>query len=265
MFVISPSPEFSDSEVIAEINKGKQELLVAKTLAREIKSKEVFNEEDNLKHVEGRVIIKVEMQSKNSHTFEDGTKIYRGREFNNFNLREVNPVNAIVISGENLKHGMEVVVDYACVQETYQIQSYKEKSIDVKYYSVPESLCYLYKDSNNGWQAVYPYETALRVFEPYNGTIEGILPKKVKDVLYCTSGEFKGLVLKTLLACDYEVIFQDANGREGNIIRFLPNGDDRAKKEPEAISIMNEMTDMVNVGKLYVGLSEKDCKPLNIK
>lgn len=226
-------------------------------------NKEWLVEEDSLRHSEGRVIVKVDLKSKKSHTFESGMEISLEREYNNFNLREVNPVNCTVISGENIPKGTEIIVDYTCVQETYQINSYKETSVDIKYYSIPTILCYLYKDKSDNWKALTPYETALRVFEPYNGAIQNIAPNKLKDTLYVTSGCYKGLVVKTLIGCDYQVVFQDSNGREGNIIRFLPDGDEGTKKESEAIAILNDATEKVNNGELLIGITISDAKKLN--
>ncbi len=42
---------------------------------------------------------------------------------------------------------------------------------------------------------------------------------------------FAGKVVATLKAVDYEVIFQDTNGRENRIIRFRPFGDPKTKRE----------------------------------
>lgn len=225
---------------------------------------------NQLKHVEGRVIVSVDLEGKNSHTFSDGTKIRLERDYNNLNRRETQPTNAIVISGANIPKGSEILIHHNAHSDTNQIHNYvplsgKETASDIKYYSIPEEQCFLWKDANNTWQPIPPYETALRVFVPYTGVLEGIEPKPLKNVLYVTSGDLKGKVVATLEACDYQIVFQDSNGQEGNIIRFRPNGDEKNNREPEAVAIMNELTDKVNDGEYLVGLTTKDAISINEK
>jgi len=79
--------------------------------------------------------------------------------------------------------------------------------------------------------------------------------------LFVTSGELKGKVVKTLKSCDYQITFRNEMGVDEEMIRFRPNGDE--EREPEAIAIMNDLTNQVKNGKLLVGISIKDAKPLN--
>jgi hypothetical protein len=53
-----------------------------------------------LKAPSNRVIIKVDLESKNSHTFKDGTKLKLERVYDNFNMRYVKPVNAEVVDAD---------------------------------------------------------------------------------------------------------------------------------------------------------------------
>jgi hypothetical protein len=221
----------------------------------------------NLKHTHGRVVVSVDMEFKNSHQFEDGTVIRLERQYNEFNQRITQPVNAIVISADNIPSGAQILIAHNCTHDTNKIFDYKnlsgeEIASDVKYFSIPESDCFLWKDNDGEWKPCGVYETALRVFKPYRGIMEGIEPEIIKNTLYVTSGEYKGLVVRTLVACDYEVIFQGDEGREERIIRFRPNGDEAEKREPEAICIDNEKTELVNEGELLVGLSISDCKSI---
>lgn len=223
---------------------------------------------NNLKHVEGKVIVSIDLQAKNSHTFQDGTKIRIERQFDNFNRRYTEPTNAIVISGKDIPEGVEILVHPNAVADHHKIHNYKKLSgqdlaSDIKYYSIPEDMCFFWRDKNDTWQPIPPFETALRVFKPYKGILVGIDPTLLKDTLFVTSGNFKGQVVKTLVSSDYEVIFQDVNGREGRLIRFRPNGCEKTKKEPEAIAILNDETKKVNKGELTVGIGIKDAKPLN--
>ena len=221
----------------------------------------------SLKHIEGRIIVAVDHESKNSHRFSDGTVIRLERDWNNLNRRETQPTNAIVISGANIPKGSEILIHHNAPSDTNRINNYsklsgKETGSDIKHYSITEEQCFLWKDANNTWQPIPPYETALRVFVPYNGILEGIEPKALKNVLYVTSGEWEGKVVTTLDACDYVIVFQDVNGQEGNLIRFRPNGDEKNNREPEAIALMNEITDKVKKGKYLVGITTKDAKPI---
>ena len=53
--------------------------------------------------VEGKVVVSVDHEKKNSYTFENGVTIRMERDWNNLNRRETQPVNAIVIDGEGFQ------------------------------------------------------------------------------------------------------------------------------------------------------------------
>lgn len=219
-----------------------------------------------LNHVYGRVVISCDLEAKNWHTFSDGTKIRRERQFNELNRRITEPVNAIVISDENIPKGSEILIHPNATHDSNRIFNHsqlsgKDEGSSIRYYSIPESQCFIWRDGNE-WKALPPYETGLRIFEPYRGILHGIDHKLIKDCLYVTSGDLKGKVVKTLKACDYEIIFQNVNGQESRIIRFRPNGCEKTNRDPEAIAIMEELTDKVFDGELLVGIEIKDAKPI---
>lgn len=222
-----------------------------------------------LKHVNGRVIVSIDLDYKDSHQFEDGTKIYRGRRFNNLNVRETNPVNAIVISGENIPERVEILAHPHAFCETNKINNYlslsgNETSSSVKYYSIEEEMCFLWYDKEcSTWNPLHGFATALRVFKKYSGFLIGIEPEIIKDVLYITSDcDLKGKVVNTLKACDYEVIFMGVDGKEGRIIRLRHyEGENRDREE--IIAVNNDLTNKVEDGELLIGLSTSDCKTLN--
>lgn len=214
-----------------------------------------------LKAVDGKVIISVDLEGKNSHTFSDGTKIRLERQYNNLNRRETHPVNAIVIDGEGMKTGSQILIHPNMTHDTNKIFNYGQLSgdiegSDVKYFSIPIEQCYAWLDEedNNTWKPTKNFEFALRVYKPYLGLIEGIEPTLVKDVLYVTTGEFKGLVVHTLKACDYEIIFQGIHGREERLIRFRHFPDQEHERE-EIIAVDYHLTEKVNKGELLVGIS----------
>lgn len=258
-FLVNKKISHLDKREVESVQQERSAVLYESRTALDKLAQEVINEKDTLKCVEGRVIVKVDNNSKDFHTFEDGTRIARLRRFNNLNLRETNPVNAWVIDAEDIPVGVEVLVHHNSIHDSNRVFSYKDKSPDVAYYSILIQDCFLWRDENNVWQPVPPYETALRVFEPYKGVLEGVEPKVVPDVLYVTSGPLKGNIVKTLKACDFEVIFQGVEGREQRIIRFRPTGDEKGKREPEAIAILDEYNKRLKKKDLLVGLSASDC------
>jgi hypothetical protein len=260
-FVVNPSIELQDKEVINKLRQ-EQEIILNDTFSQRRKvDVSKLSEEDNLRHIEGKVIVKIDVDGKDSWTFENGQKIEYKRRFNNFNKRETEPINAIVISGEGMKSGSEILIDHKAVHDTGRIFDYKDSNDSVKYYSIQNEMCFAwYDEDKKEWQPIRPYEFGLRVFKPYEGLISGIEPTIIKDILFVTSGDLKNKVVKTLVACDYEIIYQGRNGREQSLIRFRPNGDEKTKREPEAIAILETETKLVMQGKLLVGYSIKDAK-----
>lgn len=223
----------------------------------------------SLKHIHKRVIVAVDLEGKNSWTFSNGMKIRYERQWNNLNRRETHPVNGIVISAENIPQGVEILIHQNAPTDVNRIFNHGQLSgadegSDVKVYSIPTNQCFLWRDQNDVWQPLAPYETALRVFKPYKGILHGIEPTKIKNVLYVTSGELKGKVVHTVSAADFEVIFQGINGQEDRVIRFRPFGDPDTKREEEATAISNIFTEQVENGELLVGLSVNNAKPIEI-
>jgi hypothetical protein len=218
-----------------------------------------------LKWVQGKVIISVDLESKNSHTFSDGTKIRIERQWNNLNKRETHPVNATVISGEGIKSGSQILIHPNMTHNTYRVFDFAPLSgeiegNDTKYYSIPSEQCYAWLDGDT-WRPLKGFDFGLRVFMPYEGKLSGIEPSLVSDVLYVTTGEFSGKIVHTLKACDYEIIFQDTNGQEGRLIRFRHFPDEENERE-EIIAIDDYLTDKLNKGELLVGLTPTKAKTI---
>lgn len=218
-----------------------------------------------LQAVEGKVIISVDLESKNSHTFSDGTKIRLERQYNNLNRRETHPVNATVISGEGIKSGSQILIHPNMTHETYRIYDYAPLSgalegSDIKYYSIPSEQCYAWLDGDE-WKPLKGFDFGLRVYVRYNGVIEGIEPSLLKDILYVTTGELKGKVVHTLKSCDYEIIFQGINGQEDRLIRFRHFPDENNERE-EVIAIDDSLTEKLNSKELLIGLSPTKAKTI---
>lgn len=218
------------------------------------------------KHTYGKVLVSVDLEGKNWHTFSDGTKIRLERQFDNFNRRETQPINAIVVSADDIPSGSEILIHHNSLHDTNKVFDYlpvgeMEITSTVKMFSIPESECFIWKDKDGKWQPLKGYATALRVFKPYKGILEGVEPTRIKDCLYITSGEYNGLVARTLKAADYQLVFQDSNGQEGNIIRCRHYEGEEHERE-EIIAIDKGLTKLVKNGEYYIGLSVKDCKPI---
>lgn len=222
--------------------------------------------ENKLIHTEGRIIVSVDMNYKNSHTFADGTKISLERKYDNFNMRYTQPVNAVVVSAENIPKGAEIIIHHNCTHETNRILNYqslsgKAESSQIKYYSILETEAFAWHDGKR-WQPLDGYDFALRIFKPYKGVIDGIEPDLIKEVLWVTTGEYKNKACITLKACDYQLIFQDRNGQESNLIRFRSKENEKEKREMEIVAIHDEYTEKILIGELSVGLIKSDAKPL---
>lgn len=219
--------------------------------------------DETIKSVKGKIVVKLDLDSKNSWQFENGMKIRYERNFNNMNRNYTQPVNCIVIDGEGITKGSEILVKPNAIHDSYRIFDYKQEYGNVRYYSVNPEFCFAW---HNGceWIPFGVFDFALQVYQPYEGVLHGIESKMLKDYLYVTTGKLKGYVVKTLVASNHKVTFQDINGREGNIIKFRPFGDKNRRMEAEALYIDNNLTQKVNNGKLLVGTDISDARKIDI-
>lgn len=265
-FVINPAKLETSKEDIAEIQRQRENTLKnGYSKNRELTQKRLTTESVNIKHVDGRIIISIDLNYKNQHTFADGTKIYIGRQFNNLNRRQTEPVNAIVVDAEYITKGVEILIHPNAICDANKIFNYANTSVEennsLRYYSIQETSAFLFFEDDT-WKPLKNFATGLRVFKPYEGIIHGILPTQIKDVLFITSGEYRGMVVQTLRSCDYEIIFMDRSGQEGRKIRCRHSENESNERE-EIITVRSDLTKDVKRGKLFVGLSASDCKKLN--
>lgn len=222
----------------------------------------------NIKNVEGRIVVKADKEGKNWHTFSDGTKIRLEREYDNLDKKHTSQVLGEVVCGDNVPAGALILFHHNCIHPVNQIFNHtqlsgEETTSGVEVFSFREDECYLWKmPGDEKWNPIKGFETALRVFIPYTGGIKGVLPEKIKDVLYITSGEFEGNVCHTLKACDFPVIFNNEKGIEETIIR-VRHFENQDNEREELIAVDNLLTDKVKNGDIYVGISQTNCKPIN--
>lgn len=220
-----------------------------------------------LQFIEGRIICSIDMESKNWHTFENGVTIRRERQYNELNQRITQPVNATVISAEYIPSGSQILIHHNAAHDVNRIFDYKNLSgiveaDSVKYYSIPESECFAWRDESGELKPMKGFQFALRVFEPYEGIIAGIEPELIKNVLYLTTGNLKGNICHVLKASDYEIIFQGLDGREARVIRIRHSDEEELERE-EVVAISHSLTEKLNEGKLLIGLTTTDAKPIN--
>lgn len=214
-----------------------------------------------------RVIVEVDLEAKNFHSFEDGTKIRLERQYDNFNMRYVRPVNAKVVSARNIPEGSDVLIHHNSTHDTYKICNYqkptKEASSSVQYFSIPEEECFFWKEQGGStWNTLNNFVTALRIFKPYLGVMEGIEPVVIKSKLYITSGELSGNVCDVVKAADYQIVFQGDDGQEKNLIRLRHFEGDFNDRE-EVIAINHDFTNKVINGDLLIGIEVSDAKKLS--
>jgi len=266
-FIINPEKENFDRGVLAqsqleEIYIHKQ----AKTAKDEANERAMVRAE-TLRYVPNRVIIKINVELKNSHRFEDGTVIRRERKYNQFNMRIAQPVNAVVVSGENVPEGVEVLINHNSIHDTNKIFDYPKLSgaaeaTDIRYYSIPEEDCFAWRDKDGVVKPMKNFEFGLRVYKPYLGSLEGVEHELVKDVLYVTTGKLKGKVVNVLKASDYQIVFQGLSGREENVIRFRHSDEQELDRE-EVVCIEHTLSKKVKSGELFVGLTPQDAKSID--
>jgi len=218
----------------------------------------------NIKNVEGRIVVKADKEGKNWHTFSDGTKIRLEREYDNLDKKHTSQVLGEVVCGDNVPAGALILFHHNCIHPVNQVFNHtklsgEEIALGIEVFSFREDECYLWKmPGDEKWNPIKGFATALRVFSPYTGEIKGVLPEKIKDVLYITSGELNGKVCHTLIACDFPVIFNNEKGVEETIIR-VRHFENECNEREEILAINNSLTEKLNKGELLVGISNKDC------
>lgn len=256
-----------------------------------------------LEHTKGRVVIKVDIEQKNTYQFGNGQVLILFPNTNQMDRRYHAPVSGIVVSAEDIPIGSQVLVEHNSCHPTNEIVELKDDNPDIKYYSVPELEVYVWRkitraiDADllpNNWMDVsdeeidklmglkgekfafdwHPtkyYAIAERVYEPYTGVFHGIKPSVIKNTLLIKTGELKGKIVHTVKNGQYEIIYQDTNGQPNEIlVTFHVENEDElsdlilnAKQEVTAIN--HALTERYLNGELLTGLTPDNCKPLQIE
>ena len=217
----------------------------------------------------GRVIIKVDVEQKNNHTFSNGTTIRLERDYDNLDKKYTSQVLGEVLAAENIPVGALILFHHNAIHDVNTVfdadlLTAEEKVAGFKVISLSEEECFCWKHIGlcESWNVVKNFSTALRVFEPYKGVMQGVEPTLIKNVLYLTSGEFKGKVAHTVKAADYAITFRSETGKDEVIIRCRHYEQEWSERE-ELIAIDGDLTKKVKKGELLIGLTPNDCKVLN--
>lgn len=209
-----------------------------------------------------RVIVSVDMEYKNSYKLTDDVSLKLMRDVEQFNGRIKSPVNAIVISGEGLEAGWEILIGHNCAHPTHEIYNHGfDIPIDTKIYSISVEQCFIYRESKDAqWKPCKGFLIVERIFRPYKGILLGIPPAEIKNALFVASGNFLHQVLLTGLYCDYTIVFQESDGREKHITRMR----DAHEERDEALAISHSLTEQVLNGDLLIGETAETAKKFEL-
>jgi hypothetical protein len=221
-----------------------------------------------IKNIHGRVIIKADIEGKNFHTFSTGLKIRIERNYNNLDKKHTQQVLGEVVSSDTIPTGAMILFHHNSIHPVNIINNHSQLSgveiaSGIQYFSFKEDECYLWKmPKEKEWNPAKNFGTCLYLFEPYIGPLLGIPPKKIKDILYIAKGgDYAGNVCNCLKSTGMPIIFVNEDGIEETIIRMRTY--EGYSDREEVIAINYELTEKVLSGEVYVGVTEKDCKPLN--
>ena len=266
-FLLNPSILPSTPEQIDELNRGKEAILFNKENQKNSSNKLFFEREETLQSIGSRTIVKVNIEEKNYWKFNSGLKIRYERNFNNFNRRQTQPINATVIASDYIPTGAEILIHHNSLHDTNKIFDYPdqlsthENESDIRYFSIPQEECFAYRVDKE-FIPTNGFDFGLRIFKPYSGLLQNIEPTLIKNVLFVTTGEFKNKAVHVLSNSDYQMVFQDTNGREGNIIRFRHYPNDFDPRE-EVLAVDFNLTESILKGELLIGLTKSNCYKFN--
>lgn len=221
-----------------------------------------------LKAAPQRILLKVDTDFKNNYSLTKDVTIRLERNVENLNHRETMPVQGICMEDRpDVPREAMVIVNHNSFHPSNQIFNHSELSGEeiasgIGLFAVPESECYLWKTKDmEDWQPMKGFAIAERVFEPYKGILHGMPHTKIKDTLYVKTGYYKGKIVRTLKATDYEMVFRGDDGKEQRLIRFRTFYPEPNERE-EVLFIDEALTTRLKNGEIFVGLTETDCTAL---
>jgi len=262
-FVINPKPEYGKG------NWRESELKVlSKQYKEQLAKKNKYNNKVyNLKHVSGRVIVKVDTEQKNFYTFSDGTTIRVERKYDNLDRSYTQQILGVVISAEHIPTDALLLFHFNSAHDSNLITNHsglsgEEVASGIKIYSFVEAECFLWKMvGDEEWKPTKGFAIAERVYKPYEGRLVGLTPQLLKDTLFMKTGEYKGKIVKTLNACDYNILFRNEKGVDEHIVRCRHFENESHTRE-EIIAVDENLTEQLYEGKLWVGTTPQNAKPI---
>jgi hypothetical protein len=211
-----------------------------------------------------RVLIAVDLKYKDRVLLgESGVVLERPRDYDNLNHRETKISQGWVVNSDYLPIGSEVLVSHNSFHDTNRLfgLDIEIELLNIGVYAVPKMETYCYKYGSKKWNACEGFLLGMKLFEPYNGIIEGIEPKEIKRTLFVTSDcKLKHKVVDTVNAAVLPIVFNDEDFNEIiiNRIRHFPNESDNVREE--VLCINQEKTKKVLKGELLIGNNKSDCK-----
>jgi len=265
-YFIGESPKTTKEERI-ESEKLKKEFY-ENTHKKQIESgKNIAKISLPLKHVQGRVIVKVDTEQKNFYTFSDGTTIRVERKYDNLDRSYTQQILGVVISAEHIPTDALLLFHFNSAHDSNLITNHSGLSVEeiasgIKIYSFTEAECFLWKMvGEEEWKPTKGFCIAERVYKPYEGRLVGLTPRLFKDTLFIKTGEYKGKIVRTLKACDYNILFRNEKGVDEHIVRCRHFENETHTRE-EIIAIDENLTEQLYEGKLRVGTTPQNAKSI---
>lgn len=255
-------------EQVEKIDKVKHKK-IGKVHKKEVSNSDNFHKNTyyNLQHVKGRVIIKVDKEQKNFYTFSNGQTIRVERKYDNLDRSYTQQVLGVVISAEHIPTDALVLFHFNSAHDSNLITNHnnlsgEEVASGVQLYSITEQECFLWKMvEDEEWQPTKGFAIAERVYKPYEGRLVGLTPKLIKDTLFIKTGEYKGQIVRTLNACDYNIKFRNEKGVDEHIVRCRHFENEEHIRE-EIIAIDEELTEQLYAGKIWIGTHPNNAKSI---
>ena len=220
-----------------------------------------------LENTPRRVLIEVDITQRNTYRFDNGTELIMFPKTNEFDRRKWMPVSGLVISSDSIPCQSEILVEHNSLEPVNAVVEYENSNPNIKMYSVPEMECYAWRlPDQDRWHATKYYAIAERLFKPYAGILQNIKPERIKNTLLILSGELKGNVVHILKDGEYEIIYQDRNGKPNQLLVTFNApaeeiGDMVVDAKQEVIAIDYFLTEKWLNGELYAGLTPDHAKP----
>lgn len=221
-----------------------------------------------MKAIKGNVIIKMDVLQKWKYNLTEDIQI-QIEKGHDFNLRQDRPSRGYCINGDGIPYDAEVLVHHLTTEMNYEVpyihEFLTEKEIEdgFQIFNIPEDMVFAYRTDKKEWTPYKHFLITQRLFKEYEGPLTGMPKEKIKNRLLVVNGkdewdgeetDLSGKVMIVTENSDYEIIFHDTDNRPYSIIRT---------RQRELVAIDEGLTKQVFDKKIFVGLDEKNCHPLN--